>query len=72
MNDPLDKLDAAMKAATPEPDRHAKAKNLDLAMENFDLLQGSPMPARPIAENRPMVGRLMAGASKMIQSLSII
>jgi len=70
MSDPFDKLDAAMKAATPEPDRLAKAKNLNLAMENFDQLQGSPTPARPTAENRPMVGRLMAGVSSMIQSLS--
>ncbi|MBV1902847.1 MAG: VWA domain-containing protein, partial [Marinosulfonomonas sp.] len=70
MSDPFDKLDAAMKAATPEPDRLAKAKNLNLAMENFDLLQGSATPARPTAENRPMVGRLMAGVSSMIQSLS--
>ena len=70
MSDPLDKLNAAMKAATPEPDQAAKAKNMRLAMENFDLLQGLAPDARPIAENRPVVGRLKAGVSTMIQSLT--
>jgi Ca-activated chloride channel homolog len=41
MSDDLDDLRAALKAA-PAPDGDAKAHAMQLAMENFDRLQGSP------------------------------
>ena len=42
MNDnELDRLKAAMRAATPAPDGAKKAANLALARERFDLIQGS-------------------------------
>ena len=40
-DDDLDKLKAAMRAATPAPDHANKAANLALARKNFDRFQGS-------------------------------
>lgn len=40
-DDDLDKLKAAMRAATPAPDDAKKAANLALARKNFDRFQGS-------------------------------
>lgn len=45
MTDDLDDLKAALRAA-PAPDADAKARAMQLAMENFDRLQGSTDPAR--------------------------
>lgn len=55
MTDDLDDLKAALRAA-PSPDPAAKAAALQLAMENFDRLQGSTDPAR-LMDNRPEDGR---------------
>ena len=47
MNDnDLDKLKAAMRAATPAPDHANKAANLALARNNFDRVQGSAIVPR--------------------------
>lgn len=45
MTDDLDDLRAALKAA-PAPDGDAKARAMQLAMKNFDRLQGSTDPVR--------------------------
>lgn len=45
MNDDLDDLRAALKAA-PAPDGDAKARAMRLAMENFDRLQGTGQASR--------------------------
>ena len=45
MSDDLDDLRLALKGA-PAPDADAKARAMQLAMENFDRLQGSTEPAR--------------------------
>lgn len=55
MTDDLDDLKAALRAA-PSPDPAAKAAALQLAMENFDRLQGSTDPAR-LMDNHPEDGR---------------
>lgn len=51
MTDEFDRLAKGLRAAPP-PDQDAKAEALRLAMENFDRLQGTPAPARPISESR--------------------
>lgn len=68
MNDDLDDLKAALKAATPQPDAATKAAHLALAQENFDQLQGSGQPVRPTV-NRPMSG-FWTGARHMLNSLT--
>jgi Ca-activated chloride channel family protein len=45
MTDDLDDLRRALKAA-PAPDADAKARAMQLAMENFDRLQGTPQASR--------------------------
>ena len=45
MSDDLDDLRAALKAA-PAPDGDAKARAMQLAMENFDRLQGTALASR--------------------------
>ena len=52
MTDDLDDLRAALKAA-PAPDGEAKARAMQLAMENFDRLQGSTDPARSSEDRKP-------------------
>ncbi|MCF6445460.1 VWA domain-containing protein [Nereida sp. MMG025] len=47
MTDDLDDLKTAIHAATPAPDAQKRAKNLALAQENFDTLQGLAVPTRP-------------------------
>ena len=62
MNDnDLDKLKAAMRAATPAPDGAKKAANLALARENFDLVQGTADALRqtPDSPETGMVRRIM-------------
>lgn len=56
MTDHLDDLRAALQAA-PTPATGAKARAMNLAMENFDGLQGSANPAR-IKANRPKAAPL--------------
>ena len=62
MNDnELDRLKAAMRAATPQPDCAKKAANLALARERFDLIQGSADVLRqtPESPEKGMVTRVM-------------
>ncbi|MDE0003824.1 MAG: hypothetical protein OXQ29_14135, partial [Rhodospirillaceae bacterium] len=62
MNDnELDRLKAAMRAATPAPDGAKKAANLALARERFDLIQGSADVLRqtPDGPETGMVRRVM-------------
>ena len=68
MSDDLKELKQAMDAATPVPDASVKAAHLALAQKNFDDLQGSRQPARPMS-NRPFRG-LWTGAIAMLNTLS--
>ncbi|MEP2027338.1 MAG: VWA domain-containing protein [Paracoccaceae bacterium] len=68
MSDDLDDLKAALDNATPAPDRAKKAAHLAVAQENFEQLQGSARPARPIS-TRPNWG-LWTGAKAMLNSLT--
>lgn len=67
MSDDLDDLRAALKAA-PAPDGDAKARAMQLAMENFDRLQGSTEPARS-REDRPRAAPLN-GVRRMFHYLT--
>jgi Ca-activated chloride channel homolog len=72
MTDELDDLRAALKAA-PAPDADAKARAMQLAMENFDRLQGSPQgfgdPARS-SEDRPKGAAPLNGVRRMFTFLT--
>lgn len=68
MSDDLDDLKAALEAATPAPDAAQKAAHLALAQKNFERLQGSAQPARPIS-SRPNRG-FWTGAKSMLNSLT--
>lgn len=68
MTDDLDDLKAMMNAATPRPDRDARARNITLAEKNFDTLQGSQTDARPTSE-RPMKGAF-EGVRQMLNTLT--
>lgn len=68
MNDDLDDLKAAMKAATPTPDAARKAANLALGEKNFTDLQGSRSDARPKSD-RPKSG-ILTGVRTMFAHLS--
>ncbi|MFZ5961386.1 vWA domain-containing protein [Thalassococcus sp. BH17M4-6] len=70
MTDELDKLRAAMQAATPEPDRDAKARHLALAQKNFDALQGSRSEVRHTPESTPKGGGLMTGVIRMFAEMT--
>ena len=54
-DDDLDKLKAAMRAATPAPDDANKSANLALARKNFDRIQGSADALRQTPD-RPKSG----------------
>jgi Ca-activated chloride channel homolog len=69
MNDELDHLRAAMKAATPAPDAGAREVALRLALENFDRAQESFGPARP-TEDRPVKAGLFSGVFQMIRQFT--
>ena len=69
MSDELDKLRAAMKGASPEPDADRKAANLRLAEKNFDQLQGSRTEPRPNHE-RPVWVRVTNGVSAMFNAMT--
>jgi len=70
MMDDLEKLRAALNAATPTPDADAKTANLRTAQENFDRAQGSTSDVRPTSENRPTKGRFMTGVGNMLHTLT--
>ena len=65
MTDELDDLRRALKAA-PAPDADAKARAMQLAMENFDRLQGSTDPARS-SEDRPSEAAPLNGVRRMLK-----
>ena len=67
MTDDLDDLRAALKAA-PSPDGEAKARAMQLAMENFDRLQGTA-PASRSSEDRTNAAPLN-GVRRMFQYLT--
>jgi Ca-activated chloride channel homolog len=69
MNDELDQLRAAMKAATPAPDAGAREVTLRLALENFDRAQGSFGAVRP-TEDRPVKAGLFSGVFQMIRNFT--
>ena len=68
MSDDLDKLKAALVAATPEPDAARKADDLALAQKNFAELQGSRRGLRPKSD-RPS-GGIWTGVKKMIGTMN--
>lgn len=67
MTDELDALKSAIRAV-PAPDTDAKATALRLALKNFDALQGSIHPSRPIAD-RPQRTGIVWGVMTMIKSM---
>ncbi|MGL6210680.1 MAG: vWA domain-containing protein [Paracoccaceae bacterium] len=67
MTDDLDALKAAL-GRVPRPDPEARDAALALAMKNFDTLQGSKAPSRPIPEPTPK--GFLNGARTMLKSLS--
>jgi Ca-activated chloride channel family protein len=68
MNDDLNDLKQAMKAATPDVDPATKAAHLALAQKSFNGLQGSRDGARPTS-SRPNRG-FWTGVLKMLNSLT--
>lgn len=52
MNDDLERLKSALKAATPAPDDDVKARAIAVAQKNFAAAQGSATAPRP-SHNRP-------------------
>ena len=70
MTDDFDNLRRALDVSTPAPNAGAKAKNLRLAQENFDRLQGSLIQHRPTSDRRPILARLISGVAKMFQSMT--
>ncbi|MEM9499842.1 MAG: von Willebrand factor type A domain-containing protein, partial [Pseudomonadota bacterium] len=68
MNDDLDRLKAAMDAATPAPDAARKAADLALARKNFAARQESA-PARRQTSDRPEAG-LFRGVKTMIMQIN--
>jgi Ca-activated chloride channel family protein len=72
MTDELDDLRRALKAA-PAPDADAKSRAMQLAIENFDRLQGSPQgfgdPARS-SEDRPAEAAPLNGVRRMLKFLT--
>ena len=70
MTDDLENLRRALDASTPSPNTDAKARNLRLAQENFDRLQGTTIQQRPTSDRRPILARLNSGVARMFQSLT--
>lgn len=68
MTDDLDDLRAALKRV-PAPDADAKARAMQLAMENFDRLQGSTDEARS-SEDRQMKAAPQTGVRRMLNFLT--
>jgi Ca-activated chloride channel family protein len=72
MTDDLDDLRKMLKAA-PAPDADARARAMQLAMENFDQLQGSPQgfgdPARS-SKDRPTEAAPLNGVRRMLKFLT--
>ncbi|HEX9856734.1 MAG TPA: von Willebrand factor type A domain-containing protein, partial [Paracoccaceae bacterium] len=68
MTDELDALKAAL-GKTPPPDVDAKTEAIARAMKNFDALQGSPRPPRPI-QDRPSRAGFLNGVRNMLKSLT--
>lgn len=68
MNDDLDDLRAAMRAATPAPDAEARSAHLALAQKNFERLQETRAGARPMSD-RPKPG-LWTGVRQMLSPLT--
>lgn len=68
MTDDLDALKYALRAI-PAPDPDARAKALQLAMKNFDDLQGSADPSRPTAD-RPQRAGILWGVMTMFKSMN--
>lgn len=62
----LEKLQAALRTATPAPDANAKAETLRLAAENFARLQETADAARPIPE-APQKGSLWKRTTAMFK-----
>ena len=69
MSDEFEKLEAALRAATPQPDAKNRARNLHMAQKNFERLQGSADAPRLRNERRPL-GWLISGGQKMLNAIS--
>ncbi len=66
----LDKLQAALRDATPAPDANAKAETLRMAAENFARLQETAPDARPISE-APQKGSIWKGITSMFNRANL-
>lgn len=69
MSDDLDRMQDALRRATPEPDPKLKAANLALARKNFATRQGSAQPLRQTSE-RPRTGPFR-GLKTMIMQMNL-
>lgn len=69
MSDEFDDLKAALRAVPP-PDANAKAAAMRLAVENFDRLQGSTGPARPM-QDRPVRAGILQKGLAMLNALKM-
>lgn len=69
MTDDLDRMKAALEAATPAPDPARKAAHLALARKNFAARQGSADPSRPTSD-RPETG-LFRGWKTMMRQMNM-
>lgn len=71
MSDELDKLKAAMRAATPEVDEGAQMRAIDAGMEAFEEnFQGSADTARPTREQARWWALISRGAIDMLKNLT--
>jgi len=70
MTDPLDDLNAALRAATPRPGAARRAQNLARAQEIFERAQGTADAARPIVGRPSRRAAFTTGARQMFITLT--
>jgi Ca-activated chloride channel family protein len=70
MTDELDRLKAALKAATPQPDVDARARAVALARKNFEAAQGSAAEVRPTPD-RPRKAGPFEGVKDMFSRIGL-
>lgn len=71
MSDELDKLKAALDAATPEAEEHAQMRAIDAGMDAFEKnFQGSEDAARPTREQSRWWALISRGAIDMLRTLT--
>lgn len=71
MTDELDRLEAAMRAATPEPDPDSKAAAIALAEKNFAARQGSADSARQTIDGPKDRAGFLTGVKTMFHRIGL-